>query len=104
MDNERGMRVKLGCIAFAQLFVLRIARAKDTSGKSSCKSCEVGIRQLRDGKRCGLLRKAGPCQERKRGTEALPEERTPIHRFHLKRQIGEPKWPRRRTGRKPDTD
>jgi hypothetical protein len=87
MDYERGMRVKLGRIAFTQLFVSRIAPAKDISVKRSREGCEIGISRLRDRKRCYLLGKAGPCQERKRGTKAMPEERTPIHSFPFKGRI-----------------
>ncbi len=36
-EHERGMCVKLGSIAFAKLFVLRLAGAEDISSKSSCK-------------------------------------------------------------------
>ncbi len=77
---ELGMRVKLGCIAFAKLLVLRVAWAKDRSRESSRKGREVGVARRRERTRRGLLRKAGPGKKGKGRTKALPEERTPIHR------------------------
>ena len=71
---ERGMRVKLGCIALAKLLILRVAGAEDCSSQSPRKGCEVGIARLRDRKRGDLLRKAGLREKRERRTKALPEE------------------------------
>jgi hypothetical protein len=73
-DYERGMLVKLGRIAFAKLFIFRVAGTEDIPSKAPCKGCEVGIARLRGRKPGELLRKAGPRQERKRRTKALPEE------------------------------
>jgi hypothetical protein len=80
MDDERGMRGKLGCIDFAKLLVLRVARAEDGPRESSRKGCEIGVAGFRDRKRRDLPRKAGPRQERKRRTKAMPDERAPVHR------------------------
>ncbi len=65
MHNERGMSGKLGCIAYAKLFVLRFAGVEDRSSESSRKGCETGIARLRDQNRRDLLRNAGPPEKRK---------------------------------------
>src|SRR5271156_987920 len=87
MYYEVGMCVKLGCIAFAKLLVLRVAGAKDGSRESSRKGREMGLARLRERKRRELLRKAGPRKKRKGRTKTLPEERTPIHRCPCERWI-----------------
>jgi hypothetical protein len=87
MHYKRGMRGKLGCIDFAKLLVLRVARAEDFSGKSSRKGCEIGVAGFRDREPRDLPRKAGPRQERKRRTKAMPDERAPIHRCPCERWI-----------------
>ena len=55
-DYERGMLVKLGCIAFAKLFIFRVAGTEDISSKSPCEGCEVGIARLQDRKPGDLLK------------------------------------------------
>jgi hypothetical protein len=84
MNYQSGMRVILGCVAFAQLFVLWIARVKDIACKSSCESREVGVGRLRDGKRRDPIRKAGSSHEWEKRARTPPQESAPIHCFPFK--------------------
>ena len=61
-NDECRMRVKLGGVAFAELLVLLIARAENSSSEPVRKSCQRRIARLRNYGRMEPLRNARPCE------------------------------------------